>query len=84
MTDLDLDENDEVWNLKKKDYETDNEFNFRKEIYDNVYNDTKSKQKATLYSSIWVNILSMECKYPNELMEKIEKYKPKRNIYNVK
>ena len=84
MSDLNLDENDEVWNLKKKDYETDNEFNFRKEIYDNVYNDTKSKQKATLYSSIWVNILSMECKYPNELMEKIEKYKPKRNIYNLK
>ncbi len=84
MSDLNLDENDEIWNLKKKEYETDNEFNFRKGIYDNVYNDTKSKQKATLFSNIWVNILSMECKYPEELMEQIEKYKPASNIYDVK
>ena len=84
MSDLILDENDEVWNLKKKEYETEAQFNFRKEIYDNVYDDIKSKQKATLYSNIWVNILSLECKYPNELMEKIEKYKPSKNIYNVK
>ena len=70
--------------FKKKEYETDTEFNFRKQIYDNVYNDTKSKQKATLYSNIWVNMLSMECKYPDELMEKVEKYKPETNIYNVK
>ena len=84
MSDLNLDENDEIWNLKKKEYETDNEYNFRKGIYDNVYNDTKSKQKATLFSNIWVNILSMECKYPEELMEQIEKYKPASNIYDVK
>ena len=84
MSDLNLDENDEIWNLKKKEYETDTEFNFRKGIYDNVYKDTKSKQKATLFSNIWVNILSMECKYPEELMEQIEKYKPATNIYNVK
>lgn len=84
MENIELDENDEVWKLKKKEYETDTEFNFRKQIYDNVYNDTKSKQKATLYSNIWVNILSMECKYPDELMEQVEKYKPQTNIYNVK
>ena len=84
MSDLNLDENDEIWNLKKKEYETDNEYNFRKGIYDNVYNDTKSKQKATLFSNTWVNILSMECKYPEELMEKIQKYKPTTNIYDVK
>ena len=84
MSDIDFNENDEIWNLKKKEYETDAQFNFRKEIYDNVYRDIKSKQKATLYSNIWVNILSMECKYPNELMEKIEKYKHLKNIYNVK
>ena len=29
-------------------------------------------------------MLSMECKYPDELMEKVEKYKPETNIYNVK
>ena len=84
MSDIVIDENDEIWNLKKKEYETENEFNFRKEIYDKVYNDLKSKQKATLYSNVWVNILSMECKYPEELMEQIEKYKPQTNIYNVK
>ena len=84
MSDIVIDENDEIWNLKKKEYETENEFNFRKEIYDKVFNDLKSKQKATLYSNLWVNILSMECKYPEELMEQIEKYKPQTNIYNVK
>ena len=84
MSKLDLDENDEVWNIKKKEYETDTQFNFRKDIYDKVFEDTKSRQKATLYSNIWVNILSMECKYEDELMEKIEKYKPEKNIYNVK
>ena len=84
MSDLNLDENDDIWNLKQKEYETDNEFNFRKGIYDEVYNDIKSKQKATLYSNIWVNILSMECKYPADLMEQIEKYKPTTNIYDVK
>ena len=84
MSNIELDETDEVWNLKQKEYETDTEFNFRKQIYDNVFNDTKSKQKATLYSNIWVNMLSMECKYPDELMEKVEKYKPETNIYNVK
>lgn len=84
MANLELDENDEVWNLKKKEYETDTEFNFRKKIYDNVFNDTNSKQKATLYSNIWVNMLSMECKYPDELMNQVEKYKPETNIYNVK
>lgn len=83
MSDFNIDENDKIWDLKQKEYETDNEFNFRKEIYDKVFNDLKSKQKATLYSNLWVNILSMECKYPEELMEKIEKYKPETNIYNV-
>ena len=71
MSESYIDENDEIWNLKQKEYETDNEFNFRQQIYEKVYKDLKSKQKATLYSNIWVNILSMECKYPNELMEKI-------------
>ena len=83
MSDFNIDENDKIWDLKQKEYETDNEFNFRKEIYNKVFNDLKSKQKATLYSNLWVNILSMECKYPEELMEKIEKYKPETNIYNV-
>ena len=84
MSDLNLDENDDIWNIKQKKYETENEYNFRKGIYEAVYNDIKSKQKATLYSNIWVNILSMECKYPEELMEHIKKYKPKTNIYDVK
>ena len=84
MSELNLDKNDEIWELKQKEFETDNEFNFRKEIYNKVLKDLKSRQKATLFSNIWVNILSMECKYPEELMEKIEKYKPETNIYIVK
>ena len=84
MSDNYLDENDEIWNLQRKEYETDTQFDFRKQIYTNVYNDTKSKQKATLYSNFWVNILSMNCQYPDEIMKQIEKYKPANDIYNIK
>ena len=84
MSDSYIDKNDDIWNLVKKDYETDTQYNFRKEIYDNVYNDTKDKQKASLYSNFWVNILSMNCQYPDEIMKQIEKYKPANDIYNVK
>ena len=79
-----IDENDEIWNLQQKEYETDTQFIFRKEIYDKVYNKTKSKQKATLYSNYWVNILSMKCQYPKDIMDVIEEYKPENDIYNVK
>ena len=78
-----IDENDDIWNLEQKEFEADAQFNFRKEIYDNVFNDTNSKKKATLYSNIWVNILSMECKYSTEIMKQIEKYKPNHNIYDL-
>ncbi len=84
MSDSYIDSNDDIWNIKQKEFETDTQFEFRKKIYDNVYNDTHNKQKATLYSNIWVNILSMECQYPNEIMIQIEKYKPSNNIYDVK
>ena len=84
MTESYIDENDEIWNITKKEYETDTQFEFRKQIYNNVYNDTYSKQKATLYSNYWVNILSMHCQYSSDIMEKIEKYKPLNDIYNVK
>ena len=84
MSDSYIDSNDDIWNIKKKEFETDYQFEFRKNIYDNVYNDTHNKQKATLYSNIWVNILSMECQYPNEIMAQIEKYKPKNDIYKFK
>ena len=84
MSDNYLDENDEIWNLQRKEYETDTQFDFRKQIYTNVFNDTKSKQKATLYSNFWVNILSMNCQYPDEIMKQIEKYKPANDIYNIK
>ena len=40
MTESYIDENDEIWNLNKKEYETDTQFEFRKQIYNNVYNDT--------------------------------------------
>ena len=83
MSDSYIDENDKIWEIQKKEYETDTQFEFRKQIYDNVYNDTKSKQKATLYSNYWVNILSMNCQYPDEIMKQIDKYKPANDIYNV-
>lgn len=76
-----MDENDEVFNLVKKDFETEEQFNFRKGIYEKVYSDTHSKQKAHIYSNIWVNILSLNCKYSKTIMNKIEKYKPTKNIY---
>ena len=84
MSDSNIDSNDDIWNIKQKEFETDYQFKFRKNIYDNVYNDTHNKQKATLFSNIWVNILSMECQYPNEIMAQIEKYKPKNDIYKFK
>ena len=84
MSDSNIDSNDDIWNIKQKEFETDYQFEFRKNIYDNVYNDTHNKQKATLFSNIWVNILSMECQYPNEIMAQIEKYKPKNDIYKFK
>ena len=84
MSESYIDENGDVWNLSRKEYETDSQYNFRKDIYNNVYNDTHSKQKATLYSNFWVNILSMECQYSDEIMKQIEKYKPAKDIYNVK
>lgn len=84
MSDSYFDPNDEIWNLQKKEYETDTQFEFRKQIYNNVYNDTHNKEKATLYSNFWVNILSMNCQYPEEIMKQIEKYKPVNDIYNVK
>ena len=84
MSDTCIDSNDDIWNIQKKEFETDTQFEFRKNIYDNVYNDTHNKQKATLYSNIWVNILSMDCQYPHEIMEQIKKYKPTNDIYNVK
>ena len=83
MSDSYIDENDKIWDIQQKEYETDTQFEFRKQIYDEVFNDTKSKQKATLYSNYWVNILSMNCQYPDEIMKQIDKYKPVNDIYNV-
>ena len=84
MSDSYIDENDKIWDIQQKEYETDTQFEFRKQIYDEVFNDTKSKQKANLYSNYWVNILSMKCQYPEEIMKQIEKYKPTNDIYDVK
>ena len=45
MSDTCIDSNDDIWNIQKKEFETDTQFEFRKNIYDNVYNDTHNKQK---------------------------------------
>lgn len=71
----------ESFALEKKAYETEDQFEFRKEIYDEVYNETHDFKKALIYSNIWVNILSLDSEYPKEIMDQIQKYKPRKNIY---
>lgn len=73
-------------NLNKRKNETQEQFEFRKSIYLNVFNDIKDHDKALIYSNMWVNILSLECSYPKEIMDEIEKYKPSenQNIYLIK
>lgn len=73
---------EELYECIRKDYETDFEFNFRKGIYDNVFNKTNSKKKALIYSNIWVNIMKYECEYPEETMKEIEEYKPNDTLYS--
>jgi hypothetical protein len=62
--------------VKREISETTDQYNFRKKIYKAVYDDTGDVEKATIYSNIWVNILSLGCEYPTELMKKVEKYRP--------
>ena len=68
--------NENLFNIEKRRNETTRQFLFRKKIYDDVLNDTKSKEKALIYSNIWYNILSLNCTYPDEVMKNISKYKP--------
>lgn len=72
-----------IYDCVQKNFETDEEYKFRKEIYDKVFQDTQNKKNALIYSNMWVNILSMQCEYPKEIMENIEKYKPINNIYKI-
>ena len=67
--------------LKRKTHETIEQYNFRKNIWIKVYEDTRDEESAIIYSNIWINILSLGCEYPSEIMNKIEKYKPEKNIY---
>jgi len=62
--------------IYKRNYETSKQFDFRKKLYDKIVNDIKDNEKALIYSNIWINILSMGCSYPDEVMKKIEKYRP--------
>jgi hypothetical protein len=71
------------FSIEKRRNETTKQFEFRKKIYDNIYEDTKSHQKALIYSNIWYNILSLNCTYPDAVMKDIMKYKPdpKDNVF---
>ena len=60
----------------KKNNETEKQFQFRKNLYDKIFNDTKDEEKALIYSNIWINILSLGCSYPKEVLQNIEKYRP--------
>ena len=79
-----LDENDEIFDLKQLSYETDTQFDYRSKIYNKVLEDTKSKKKAQIITNIWINILSLHCSYSDEVMKQIVKYKPEYNLYDVK
>lgn len=72
--------------IYKRSNETTRQFEFRKHLYDKIFNDIKDEEKALIYSNIWVNILSLGCAYPDEVMEKVKKYKPadEVNIYKSK
>ena len=73
---------EDVYDIVQKEYETTAQFLFRKDIYDTIFKDTKDKKKALIYSNIWINILSMNCDYPKNILDAIEKYRPKNNIYS--
>ena len=62
--------------IYKRNNETSEQFGMRKHIYDRIFNDIKDKEKALIYSNIWVNIITLGCTYPNAVMKIVEKYKP--------
>ena len=72
--------------IQKRNNETPKQFDFRKRLYDKIYNDIKDEEKALIYSNIWINVLQLGCKYPKSVMNLVEKYKPSEedNIYNTK
>ena len=60
----------------KRNNETTEQFEFRRHLYNKILNDIKDEEKALIYSNIWVNIITLGCTYPNEVMKLLEKYKP--------
>lgn len=69
--------------LKRKRGETEKQFKFREDLYNQILKDTSKCDKAIIYSNTIVNILSLGCKYPEELMNQVSKYMPTddKNIY---
>ena len=43
-----MNEFEDVYDIVQKDFETNAQFLFRKDIYDTIYNDTKDKKKALI------------------------------------
>jgi hypothetical protein len=68
--------------IRKRNNETSQAFAFRKNLYDKIFNDIKDEEKALIYSNIWVNVISLGCTYPTEVMSLVEKYKPK-NVHSM-
>jgi hypothetical protein len=62
--------------IGKRNNETEKQFTFRKNLFDKIYNDIKDEEKALIYSNIWVNIISLGCSYPKDVMDLIGKYRP--------
>lgn len=74
-----------VFKISKKNNETEKMYQFRKNIYDLVYNETKSYEKAKIYSNIIINKLSLQCNYNDDLNQLVKKFMDeaiKSNIYN--
>lgn len=69
--------------ISQKRNETQKMWEFRKGIYENILNKTNSYENAKVYSNIIINMITLDCQYPQEIQEKVASFIPKEseNIY---
>lgn len=70
--DLSIDES--CYEIQKSKCETTKMFEFRLNIYNNILKETGSKKKAKIFSNIIINKLSMNCDYPQEVLDQVKPY----------
>ena len=73
--------------IKKSQYETSQSYNKRQWFVKNylLYNNTVGEADAVLLSKIWINMISIGCRYPKEVEMKIKKFLesyPYKNLIN--